>query len=608
EVADCPFDLPLEAPVRCGFVNVPDDHQNPGGETIRLALVIVEDQSPEHQPDPVILLSGGPGEEVVANALNLAPILDSLHPNRDLIIFDQRGVGLSEPNLDCPTWEQLQYDLLDEPDPEVAMRASYQSIMTCRNRLLEQDLDLSAYNTTQNAADVEAIRLALGYDQVNLYGASYGSLLAQAVMREHPEGIRSVIIASVLPFEKSIFVDSALTTSNAVLELLAACENDPKCSSAYPDLQDKLFTIIDRLNAEPESITVTHPLDQTTYEAVLTGDSVFSNLVGFLYQTQVIPALPQAIFDVYNGDYELMTQLRGVNLLFIEALSRGMEFSVLCAEDMVGRSPEEVQEQIETLPEQLQGNVDFDTVVEYGIFGICENWPVEEVDPSFKEPLVSDIPTLILEGEFDPVTPSEYGQVVAKHLENSYFFEFPGIGHNITVASECARQITGDFIEDPTQSPNAACIDEMPGIVFDLPSETSEIVLEIYIDENRGFKGLIPSGWEELAPANLLRGSSALDPAYFVLEAQPGNARDMIANLAAQLELDPDLEPISIAELGNFNWYFYSFERRGYPADLALTEEAGKVFFVFLLSPQDEHTTLYEGLFLPAVEAMANLE
>lgn len=608
EGTDCPFNLPQGAPVKCGFVNVPEDHKHPLAGTIRLALVIVEDRSPEHQPDPVILLSGGPGEEIVANALNLIPTLDAMHPNRDLIIFDQRGVGLSEPNLDCPAWEQLQFDLLDEPDPEVAMQASYQSVMACRDRLLEEGYNLSAFNTTQNAADVEAIRLALEYDQVNLYGASYGSLLAQAVMRDHPDSIRSVIIASVLPLQKSIFVDSTLTASNAVTDLIDTCENDTECSSAYPDLKDKLFIIIDRLNADPETITITNPLDGASYEAVLTGDDVFGNLVGFLYQTQLIPALPQAIYDVYNGDYELMAQLRGVNLLFIEALSRGMEFSVICAEDLIGRSPEEVRELIETLPKQLQGNIDFETAVEYGVFSICRNWPVEEVDPSFKEPLVSFIPTLILEGEFDPVTPVEYGQLVAEQLENSYIFEFPGIGHNITVTSECARKITGDFIGDPTKSPDSGCIDDMLGIVFDLPIETSAVVLEEFIDPGRGFKGLIPSGWEELAPANLLRGSSALDPAYFVLEAQPGTASEMFTNLAAQLELDPELELQSSAEMGSFTWDFYSFVRRGYPADLALAEDAGKVYFVFLLSPEDEHQSLYEELFLPAVEAMTSLE
>jgi hypothetical protein len=156
--------------------------------------------------------------------------------------------------------------------------------------------------------------------------------------------------------------------------------------------------------------------------------------------------------------------------------------------------------------------------------------------------------------------------------------------------------------------PEAACFAQMPSVAFDLPGEAPALVLEPFSDEERGFSGLVPAGWQELAPANLARSNSALDPAYFVLEAQPGTADALFANLAGQLALDPDLEPVATAEVGNFTWEFYTFERRGYPADLALAEDAEKAYFVFLLSPEDEHDVLYEQLFLPAVEALAPLE
>jgi len=282
-------------------------------------------------------------------------------------------------------------------------------------------------------------------------------------------------------------------------------------------------------------------------------------------------------------------------------------FSVLCAEDLAGRTAEDLLEVRATLPRQLQGQADPEDEIEYGIFGICENWPVERAGPSIKEPVVSDIPTLVLEGEFDPVTPPEYGQLVAGHLSNSTFFEFPGVGHDV-LSSECARSTAGAFIDAPTQMSEAACVAEMSGVAFDLPGEAPALVLEPFSDEERGFSGLAPTGWQELAPANLARRNSALDPAYFVLEAAPGTASELFAALAGQLDLDPDLEPVATAEVGNFTWEFYAFERRGYPADLALAEDGEKAYFVFLLSPVDEHDVLYEQLFLPAVEAMAPIE
>ena len=606
EEGPCPFDVPEGAPVECGFVVVPEDHNDPEGPAIRLSVAVLRDQSADHQPDPVMLLSGGPGEKTVARALAIGPTLAPIHPNRDLIIFDQRGVGLSEPALECPEFLEAMYDILDEPDPDVGVETVFDSLMACRDRLVSEGYNLSAYNTIQNAADVNAISSALGYDQVNLFGGSYGSLLAQATMRDHPEDIRSVAINSVLPLEKSIFVSA--TTANAVMRLLDACAADEACNSAYPDLQEVLFDTIDQLNEEPVPITITNPLDGQSYDAILTGDAVLGNLVTFLYITQIIPVLPQAIYDVHQGDYDLVTQLSSTRLLLIDLTSRGMTFSVLCTDDLIGRTPEDLLNVRAALPRQLVGSGDPEFIIEYGIFGICDNWPVERGDPSVKKPLVSDIPTLVLEGEFDPVTPPEYGELVAGYLSNSYFFEFPGVGHDV-LANECARSIAGDFFDDPTQAPDATCITEMPAVVFDVPGEAPQLVLEPFTDEERGFSGVVPVGWEELAPANLARASSALDPTYFVLEASPGAAAELFAAIMGQLGLDPPPDPVSSAQVGSFTWDFYSFERPGgNPADLAMAEDGDKAYFVYLVSTPDEHDTLYEQLFLPAVAAMAPLE
>jgi pimeloyl-ACP methyl ester carboxylesterase len=603
----CPFDVPEGAPVECGFVVVPEDHNDPSSSTIRLAVAILRDQSDEHQPDPVILLSGGPGEKTVANSLALGSVLAPIHPNRDLIVFDQRGVGLSEPALECPEFLQALFDLLDEPEPDVVLQGQFDALMACRDRLTSTGYNLSVYNNAQNAADVNAIRIALGYDEVNLYGGSYGSLLAQATMRDHPEGIRSVVITSVLPLEKSFFVDSSTTTANAVLHLLDACAADEACNRAYPDLQDTLFEVIDQLNAEPVPISVTNSIDGQSYDAVLTGDAVLGNLVTFLYITQIIPVLPQAIYDVHNGDYQLMTQLSSTRIALLDLTSRGMMLSVFCTDDLIGRTPEDLLNIRAELPRQLMSSVDPELIVEYGGFGMCDGWPVEEADAWVKEPLVSDIPTLVLEGEFDPVTPPEYGELVAGYLSNSYFFEFPGVGHDI-LANACAREIAGDFLDDPTRAPDAACIADISGVEFDIPGEVVELVLEPYNDQERGFKGLVPSGWEKLGPANLLRGNSALDSTYFVLEATPGTAAELLASLAGQLGLEPVPEPVASAEIGSFMWDFYTFERRGHPADLAITEDGEKAYFVFMISAAEEHDDLYEQLFLPAVKAMAALD
>jgi pimeloyl-ACP methyl ester carboxylesterase len=608
ESTACPFDVWGAYRVECGFVVVPEDHDDPNGPTIRLATAIVRDQSSNHQPDPVVMLAGGPGGDAVEYTLSAAAVYEPLLANRDFIVFDQRGVGLSEPALECPEWEEAILDLLDEADPDTSLRVEFEAIMACRDRLVGEGRDLSHYNTTQSAADVNAIRLALGYDEINLYGASYGSLLAQAVMRDFPQHIRSAVITSVLPLETSGSVGDETTVPAAIMRLLDACADDEACNAAYPDLQDVFFELIDRLNEDPVSIIVSDPDSGETYDALLTGDTVRSNVTIALYSTSIIPVVPRAIYEAHQGDYRLMTDLTSESLWVVGSLSRGMQFSVVCTEDLIGRTPEEQLDAMMSVPRQLRSSADPELSIEYGVFGLCEDWPVEEADPSFKEPLVSDIATLVLEGELDPVTPPEYGRLVAAYLSNAYYYEFPGAGHGVLAGDDCALGIAGAFLEDPTEPPDASCIAQMPGVVFDLPPETTELVLEPFTSRESDIRGLVPAGWEEQYPLDFRRGESALDPTRLILGAVWASKDDLLDSLVSWLEVEADVESVATMEMGSFTWDFYELQVGAYPVDLALAEQSGTSYYVLLFSPKDERDTLREQVFLPVVEALAPLD
>jgi pimeloyl-ACP methyl ester carboxylesterase len=613
EPASCPFTLPpteVEGKtVQCGYVVVPQDRSNPQTESIRLAVVVLKAQSDKPIPDPVILLSGGPGEKTVENAVAAASILAPFRDQRDVIVFDQRGVGLSEPALECPEMVQARFDLLDELDPETGLRTLFDAAMACRDRLVKEGHNLSAYNTTENAADVDDIRRALGYEQLNLYGGSYGSLLAQAVLRDHPEGLRSVIIGAVLPAEKSFFVNVPTTVVSATLRLLEACADDEACNAAYPNLKQALFDTIDKLNADPVPITVTNPADGKSYETWLTGDDVFGNLVVFLYFTEIIPVLPQAISNVANGDYELMTQLTSTRLQLFDALSTGMELSVLCAEDLIDVTPQDYLAERAKMPQPLAGRADPEDIIEYSFFGMCENWPVEQAELAIKQPVVSDVPTLILEGEFDPVTPLAYAQAVAEHLSNNYLYEFPGIGHNVLVASPCARRIALDFVEDPTEAPDASCIGEMPGVVFDLPKEEAAgITLEPFVIEQAGLSGVAPAGWKKASAGTFVRQQNALDPTALIYDIAPTDEAGFRQLIQAQLQLDQPPESVGQRETESFPWTLYSVEVRGVVVDMAATQQDDETTLIVLLqSKPDERDSLYELVFLPAVDELKPL-
>ena len=612
ETSSCPFDLPEGAEgnqVVCGFVVVPEDHEEPTGRTIRLATVIIKATQGDGAPDPIILLAGGPGEKTVQRSVPLAQALAPLRTHRDLVIFDQRGVGLSEPALECPEVVQTGLELLNEPNINEVARVSYDSITACSSTLIAQGHNLSLYTTAQNAADVEAIRVALGYEQVNLYGGSYGSQLAQAVMRDHPNAIRSVVMESVYPLEASLLVRSATTVPRTILSLIETCAADVDCDTAYPNLREALYEVVDRLNAGPVSLVLTHPTTGEQFEGVLTGDTLLASLRTILYVTAALPAVPAAIYDMYDGDFGMIERLASLRLAFLDSVSLGMEYSVLCAEDLIGHSFADLLAARAEIPPHLAGTQEPEALERYSIFAICEAWPVEEAPASVKDPLTSDIPTLLLSAEFDHVTPPEFGRTVASRLTNSFFFVLPAGGHSGENFTPCALSITAAFFDRPTQEPDSSCIATLSRLAFDLPIDTGEPVeLELFTDETRGFAGVIPAGWQELGTTNLVRGRSALDPSYFVLEATPGTADSLLADLSAQLGLEQNIEPVDVATVGAFTWTFYAFDRGGNRGDLALAEDGAKAYFVYMVSSPEERDVLFESLFMPAAAALHALE
>jgi pimeloyl-ACP methyl ester carboxylesterase len=410
------------------------------------------------------------------------------------------------------------------------VETGYNKLMECNQKLVSEGVNLSAYNTSQSAADVNAIREALGYEQLNLFGGSYGSFLAQAVVREYPEMVRSVAMNSIYPLEVSFLVESPLITSQGALDLLEACESDELCNQAYPNLTEVFFETIERLNEEPVMITVTHAVTGEEYDVLLNGDRVYGNLLGFMYITQFIPLLPQAIYDVYNGDYDLMAQLQGTYLSLYEATSRGMMFSVLCTEDLIGKEWEDLNANYEAVPIPLSDEVDPEETKPYSIFAICEDWGVEEADASFKQPLVSDIPALLLGGEFDPVTPIEYAEDVAETLSSSYLIEFEGVGHNIMAASDCARKTMGEFFEDPTQAPQASCVVELEG-GFAVP----------YADPLGMYTFPVPPGWQVVEGEGYARVESPEQDIIAYVVVVEGDDFEAAAESAWQI-IDPDFE------------------------------------------------------------------
>ena len=474
----------------------------------------------------------------------------------------------------------------------------------------EEDLsavaDLSAYNTAANAADINDLRLALGYDQVNLWGTSYGTRLALGVMRDYPEGLRSVVLDSVYPPDVDLYLDLPANVVRAYDTLFDGCAADAACNAAFPDLETVFFDTVDRLNETPATYEVTNALTRERHDVMLDGDSLVGILFSFLYHTDVIPSLPQIIYDGAEGNFDLIALIHGSLMAQQDAMSFGMQLSVQCNEEYAFNSVEEYEAMLADYP-QLAGFLADSHIGRPG-FDYCEEWDSGQADPIENEPVLSDVPTLLMAGEFDPITPPAWARHAAETLKNGTVIEYAGVGHGASVVEGCPREMLIAFFNDPTTALDDACVAEM-GVQFSVPSgEVEAIELEPFTSEAMGITGLKPVGWTEASPGVFARGSSGLDVATLIEQAAPGSTQDWLEVLAAQLGLDDLPESTGEREANGLTWTLYTVEVQGLSVDIALAESDGLVLIILLQSSMDERDALYEAAFLPAIDALVPIE
>jgi len=615
--APCPFALPpghVEGEtVECGYLAVPENRADPDGREIRLAVAILRHPDGASEPDPIIYLEGGPG----GSALELRmPNADAYFgpifaAHRDIIVFDQRGVGYSEPALDCPAFTDLYLDLLDYEvegerltSQEVLERKA-EAFRACAAEL-RAVADLSAYNTVANAADVNDLRVALGYEQVNLWGGSYGTRLALGVMRDFPEGLRSVVLDAPYGPEVDLYSATPGSFNRALTVLVDECTADEACNAAYPDLRAVLFEAVDRLNANPATVEVIYPLTGERYDKLLDGAGLTELVFRSLYDTSMRPVLPQAIYAARDGTFTTFLPTAMLDMLRQEFRSWGMYFSVLCNEEIPSSPREAFQAAVAEHPE-FAGF--FDGFEVGGLaYAVCPGWGAGRADARENEPVSSDIPTLIMTGEYDPIVPPGWGSSAAGTLTNSTFFEYPGMGHGVSFG-ECPRSMMLAFLDDPGAAPDDACMAEMAVAPFVVPVQAGDIVLEPFSSEELGIRGVVPAGWSQLQPGIFARGNPAVDMAVLQLAVEPtAGPEELLAAIAQGYGLDGTPESSGERQANDLTWSLYAFTVQGVPRDLALAEGEAGSFLVVLRSAADERDVLYTGVFLPVVDALAPIE
>ena len=585
EWADCPRPIPYSVQVDCGYLSVPENRSDPNSATIRLAVAIIRTTHPTPEPDPVIYLDGGPGGEAIYYLEEWVdfPTL----ANRDLIILDQRGMGFSEPRLECEI--ELTYGDTGHLDEDVLVTETTQ----CRDRFLNDGIDLAGYTTLENAADLRDLRIALELESWNLFGISYGTRLALVTLREHPEGIRSLILDGVAPAELHIGTLNYVNADDAIDNLFEACASDPSCNANFPDIRTRFYDMIASLNKNPVEME---------FGDLLTGRGVVSGVFNALYQVDYMRGLPVVLSALIDGDPEPYVELVWYeNLAILETEETyptgltwdafGDELSVSEFDAITTETRDELAERIaaldlETIEFLVQGlrfdNAEslaaavygftgdefwllYDNVDYYFYFGIEEDQALMEElnfdyipdladyraslsddeyqllldeigfdfnilwwedydgfsDGAFiaircsdgydsaeylqtiiaiteddmpdsmmtiqtndarldyrecdlwdsgaeNTPLIpaqSNIPILLLSGQFDPITLPRYADATQQYLPNSYHYVIPAVGHRVTHL-ECPQDMLSAFVNDPSVEPDSTCIADIPNIQF----------------------------------------------------------------------------------------------------------------------------------------------
>ncbi len=597
---ECQFDVPTGYEVTCGYVRVPEDRANSTSRMIELAVAIFKSKSANPEPDPIIYLDGGPGGNSLQGIpLSFAERFAPFLANRDFIMFDQRGTGFSKPSLACDEYTKLAYDTLDKNiNVAESNRLATDALIACHSRLQSQGVNFKAYNSLASAADLADLRIALGYKEWNLYGISYGTRLALTTMREHPDGIRSVILDSTVPLQSSE-TDTPASADRGFEQLFKGCADDPDCNKAFPKLRDTFYKLVDQLDKKPVSSEATNPLNGKKYTVLLNGASLISVVFQGMYSTSIIPQLPKAIAAAAAGtDYSLFMRLALSSAIENEYVSVGMFYTVRCNEEVPFDTTEALQNAEDTFPQQ-HGVFDLSSYIP-----ICSAWEAGKAPAIENQPVSSDIPTIVLSGQYDPITTPADGQVVAKNLSRSFFFEFPGLGHGVSIDNDCPRGMTEAFLNDPTSKPNDSCIAQMSGPAF---VGTGRAVKLVPIEQKDfGFNGVIPDGWKEINAGIYARSQSA-DVVIFEL-ALPGTQADALSRLSGALKLEGDQKPTGQLQTNALNWDLYQLTIQGQPADLALADGGDRTFIVMLVSDNAERQELYDGVFVPVLKALTPIK
>ena len=606
ENAECQFKAPA-ANVNCGYLVVPEDRTGDPSHTIKLAVAVYHSKNSK-PAEPVIFLQGGPGAEAVklsadAYTVLVAPFLSK----RDFVTFDQRGTGLSQPALNCDDLTKFYSQDIHGLIPDTTRSLVYSNaLLSCNGLMQAQGIHLKAYTTVESAADVRDLLAALKYPKADLYGASYGTRLAQVVMRDYPGIVNSAILDSVVPVDTSLFSNYSNSIESGLKTLFTDCTNDPQCNSSYPNLESTFWDLVKQLDAKPVTVTSSDYPTGTITQSV-TGETVLNIILGSIKDSQFIVTAPQSIYRFKGGDFSTLVISQSSLPFEFEGISPGLFINMTCHEQVLSTTPGQAQTDA-----NLEIIKDYAWLPFYGdiadVFKTCNSWGA--VPPAYGEnsPTVSDIPSLIITGSFDPTTPPVYARQVASHLSHSFYFEFPNLGHTPTAADTtgCAMGIAVQFLNNPSVEPDRSCMSKLKKTVFIVPY-TGTPALALKTVSSQGMSYEVPKDWRIDITGFYARGNSPFDTTEVGLVKGKASTSDIEKSFSLKAfgyqGLDGPLTPAGERHANGLNWKLYTSTSYGHPVDIAMADRVGGSMVAMQICNQDEHDALYRTVFLPLIDS-----
>ena len=442
-----PCHLPgMRDAVQCGSLSRPLNPEDPKGKQIDIQFAVMPSKAREKHPDPIFFLAGGPGQSAMDVIPAMQGALSRLNNRRDLVFVDQRGTGKTAP-LQCE--KETQLSLAKAMDPglmPVRMAA-------CRATLEKLPYgDLRYFSTSIAMGDLDAVRAALGSEQINLVGASYGTRTALEYLRLYPQRVRRMVIDGVAPAGMSLTQTMAEDAHTAMQSLLADCAADADCAKRHPTLTTQWEKLFDSL---PQTIAISNPLTGAPERVTLTGTMVASMVRGTLYAPPLAAGLPYAVDEAAQGRWTPMIGLASATIgrSGTSAMAMGMHFSVICGEDP-----------LRTASAATAGR--FTGLMDASYSAVCAQWPRSKVDPAFYTVPPSSAPVLMFSGGIDPATPPRHAEQTAKALGDKVrHILVPKAGHGI-LRLGCTSDMVFKFIDNKVEAEalkiDAACLANIP--------------------------------------------------------------------------------------------------------------------------------------------------